>query len=314
MCAFGVRTRSDAFRKILWDAKAEPEPGVRSVRFRFEPISEPNLATTTPERELPLFFTMVPFLWLGAENKGVSRSCEQPPDTERIEDAWSTRRRAAHRGIRGGMLSVRTHRAGLGAPGAAECGGVRLHIGHIGSVGGGHDRVLFISPVYKPVYKPVLKWSGQNDRFLIISGVITVGNQRIFTPVLCRAPVVMSLSGLSYYDKELKHSICLLKALPESIPMRSPQFHGLVPNAVDDDEDDNPPAGAVSQTTLNVLLDGVDIWLPFFRDLLADKPIEGADAIRSLANWSEDVVGGVQGDRKAAGKKIWDGEVEKLVF
>ncbi|KAJ6540922.1 hypothetical protein DFH09DRAFT_1089686 [Mycena vulgaris] len=49
-------------------------------------------------------------------------------------------------------------------------------------------------------------------------------------------------------------------------------------------------------------------------DLLADKPIEGADAIRSLADWSEDVVGRVQGHRKAAGKKIWDGEVEKLVF
>ncbi|KAJ6503049.1 hypothetical protein DFH09DRAFT_1441045 [Mycena vulgaris] len=87
-----------------------------------------------------------------------------------------------------------------------------------------------------------------------------------------------------------------------------------VPNAVDDDEDDSPPAGAVSQTTLNVLRDGVDIRLPFFRDLLADKPIEGADAIRSLADWSEDVVGGVQGHRKAAVKKIWDGEVEKLVF
>ncbi|KAJ6465143.1 hypothetical protein DFH09DRAFT_1112751 [Mycena vulgaris] len=103
----------------------------------------------------------------------------------------------------------------------------------------------------------------------------------------------MSLPGVSYYVKELKH---------------------LVPNAVDDVEDDSPPAGAVSQTTLNVLRDGIDIWLPFFRDLLADKPIEGADAIRSLADWSEDVVGGVQGHRKAAGKKIWDGEVEKLVF
>ncbi|KAJ6563114.1 hypothetical protein DFH09DRAFT_1082603 [Mycena vulgaris] len=49
-----------------------------------------------------------------------------------------------------------------------------------------------------------------------------------------------------------------------------------VPNAVDDDEDDSPPAG-------DVLCDGVDIQLSFFRDLLADKPIERADAIRSLA-------------------------------
>ncbi|KAJ6507624.1 hypothetical protein DFH09DRAFT_1101012 [Mycena vulgaris] len=138
----------------------------------------------------------------------------------------------------------------------------------------------------------------------------------------------MSLSGVSYYDKELKHLVCLLKALPESekptisrisnyvTPSNTPECQaGLeVPNVVDDEEDDSPPAGAVSQTTLNVPRDGVDIRLPFFRDLLADKPIEGADAIRSLADWSEDIVGGVQGHRKAAGKKVWDGEVEKLVF
>ncbi|KAJ6521277.1 hypothetical protein DFH09DRAFT_1097877 [Mycena vulgaris] len=155
----------------------------------------------------------------------------------------------------------------------------------------------------------------------------------------------MSLSGISYYDKELKHLVCLLKALPESekptisrisnyvTPSITPEcqagekiFFSVPPdkeitsdvcrgwtgatllNAVDDDEDDSPPAGAVSQTTLNVLRDGVDIRLPFFRDLLADKPIEGADAIQSLADWSEDVVGGVRGHRKAAGKKAWDGE------
>ncbi|KAJ6494590.1 hypothetical protein DFH09DRAFT_1104175 [Mycena vulgaris] len=39
MCAFGVRTRSDTFRKILWDANAEPEPG---VRFSYLPNSEPE--------------------------------------------------------------------------------------------------------------------------------------------------------------------------------------------------------------------------------------------------------------------------------
>ncbi|KAJ6592249.1 hypothetical protein DFH09DRAFT_1073313 [Mycena vulgaris] len=50
---------------------------------------------------------MVPFLWLGAENKGVSHSCEQLPDTEHIEDTWSTRRRAARRGIVVGTLSPR---------------------------------------------------------------------------------------------------------------------------------------------------------------------------------------------------------------
>ncbi|KAJ6529416.1 hypothetical protein DFH09DRAFT_1093993 [Mycena vulgaris] len=134
----------------------------------------------------------------------------------------------------------------------------------------------------------------------------------------------MSLSGVSYYDKELKHLHSDEKPTISRIssnyvtPSITPECQaGLeVPNAVDDDEDDeddSPPA-AVSQTTLNVLRDGVDIRLPFFRDLLADKPIEGADAIRSLADWSEDVVGGVQGHRKATGKKIWDGEVEKLVF
>ncbi|KAJ7105930.1 hypothetical protein C8R44DRAFT_363745 [Mycena epipterygia] len=37
-------------------------------------------------------------------------------------------------------------------------------------------------------------------------------------------------------------------------------------------------------------------------------------AIRSLADWSEDVVADTQGGRKASANKTWDGEAQKLVF
>ncbi|KAJ6604010.1 hypothetical protein B0H10DRAFT_1957500 [Mycena sp. CBHHK59/15] len=47
--------------------------------------------------------------------------------------------------------------------------------------------------------------------------------------------------------------------------------------------------------------------------LLADKLVEGADAIRSLGDWSEDVVVDARSGRKAT-KKTWGGEAEKLVF
>ncbi|KAJ6631857.1 hypothetical protein B0H10DRAFT_1937612 [Mycena sp. CBHHK59/15] len=60
--------------------------------------------------------------------------------------------------------------------------------------------------------------------------------------------------------------------------------------------------------------DSVNIQLPLFRDLLADKPVEGVDAIWSLEDWSEDVVVDAQSGRKATKKKTWDGEAEKLVF
>jgi hypothetical protein len=83
----------------------------------------------------------------------------------------------------------------------------------------------------------------------------------------------------------------------------------------DDDGSDNaPPPGSVSSSTLPLDRDGVDIRLPFFRDLLSDKPLEGADAIRSLGEWS-----GVRGldigtGGKAAGATVWDAEAELITF
>ncbi|KAJ6614999.1 hypothetical protein B0H10DRAFT_2042852 [Mycena sp. CBHHK59/15] len=59
---------------------------------------------------------------------------------------------------------------------------------------------------------------------------------------------------------------------------------------------------------------GVVYYNEKLKDLLADKPIEGADAIRSLANWSKG--GEVNGERgkKAMHHTVWDGEAEKVVF
>jgi hypothetical protein len=82
----------------------------------------------------------------------------------------------------------------------------------------------------------------------------------------------------------------------------------------DEDEDEPVPSGSLVQTTLDVDRDGVDIRLPFFRDLLADTPVPGADAIRSLADWSGVTVVDGQSRGGAAGKKAWDGQAGKLVF
>jgi hypothetical protein len=62
--------------------------------------------------------------------------------------------------------------------------------------------------------------------------------------------------------------------------------------------------------------DGVDITAPFFRDLLADKAIPGANDIRSLENWAERAAGSAQSQsgKNAAGKSMWQGEVDTLEF
>jgi hypothetical protein len=59
--------------------------------------------------------------------------------------------------------------------------------------------------------------------------------------------------------------------------------------------------------------DGVDITAPFVRDLWADSPVQGADAIRSLADWSGGSAGS-GGSTKTAGSTSWDGEAEKMAF
>jgi hypothetical protein len=65
--------------------------------------------------------------------------------------------------------------------------------------------------------------------------------------------------------------------------------------------------------TLEVRHNGVDITLPFFRDLLSDKPVQGADPIHGLAGWSEGSAGGVGKGKKRA-NTVWDEEAEKNVF
>ncbi len=58
----------------------------------------------------------------------------------------------------------------------------------------------------------------------------------------------------------------------------------------------------------------MDITLPYFRDLLSDKPIVGVDAIGSLADWSEQAEGTIGKGKKAAGNTTWEGEVDLLTF
>ncbi|KAJ7789013.1 hypothetical protein B0H14DRAFT_2627683 [Mycena olivaceomarginata] len=110
----------------------------------------------------------------------------------------------------------------------------------------------------------------------------------------------MSGSGVTYYNEELKMLLRLLKA-PVSAPIvvsdtekaEAPRV-SLTPeceaglaalNAVDSDEDIS--SSSLYSTELEQRRDGVDITLPFFRDLLSDKPIDGADAIRSIGEGSK---------------------------
>ncbi|KAJ7841711.1 hypothetical protein B0H14DRAFT_3140133 [Mycena olivaceomarginata] len=79
-------------------------------------------------------------------------------------------------------------------------------------------------------------------------------------------------------------------------------------NAVDSDEDIS--SSSLYSTELEQRQDGVDITLPFFRDLLSDKPIDGADAIRSIGEGSKS---GGKAKNKAS-STVWDGEAEKIAF
>ncbi|KAJ7883637.1 hypothetical protein B0H14DRAFT_3857252 [Mycena olivaceomarginata] len=78
--------------------------------------------------------------------------------------------------------------------------------------------------------------------------------------------------------------------------------------AVDSDEDIS--SYSLYSTELEQRRDGVDITLPFFRDLLSDKPIDGADAIRSIGEGSKS---GGKAKNKAS-STVWDGEAEKIAF
>ncbi|KAJ7256435.1 hypothetical protein C8J57DRAFT_1473059 [Mycena rebaudengoi] len=85
-------------------------------------------------------------------------------------------------------------------------------------------------------------------------------------------------------------------------------------DSVNDDFHNSILAGSTPyQPTLESHRDGVDIRLPFFKDLLSDKPVEGADSIRSLGDWTGIGVVDAPNGRKAATKKVWDAAAEKIV-
>ncbi|KAJ6591948.1 hypothetical protein B0H10DRAFT_2442123 [Mycena sp. CBHHK59/15] len=84
-------------------------------------------------------------------------------------------------------------------------------------------------------------------------------------------------------------------------------------NAVEDGQDEDQSPHPPAQKELEVHRDGVDIRLPFFKDLLADTPVQGATAIRSLADWSSDGIAQDKSGGTSAGK-AWDVEAEKIVF
>ncbi|KAF8174801.1 hypothetical protein K438DRAFT_1771383 [Mycena galopus ATCC 62051] len=83
---------------------------------------------------------------------------------------------------------------------------------------------------------------------------------------------------------------------------------------------ENPPDPSsnafpgLSATSIDSRHDGVDITLPFFRDLLSDKPIAGASVVGSLANWAEQVESTARRGKNSAGNTTWEGEVDSLTF
>ncbi|KAJ6543470.1 hypothetical protein B0H10DRAFT_1970404 [Mycena sp. CBHHK59/15] len=85
-------------------------------------------------------------------------------------------------------------------------------------------------------------------------------------------------------------------------------------NLVEADDATSSTLPQFTDTTISSRRDGVDIRLPFFHDVLSDKPIPGANEIRSLADWSERATGSTEAGKKAAGDLTWEGEVETLVF
>ncbi|KAJ7083903.1 hypothetical protein C8R44DRAFT_753311 [Mycena epipterygia] len=79
------------------------------------------------------------------------------------------------------------------------------------------------------------------------------------------------------------------------------------------DLEDDVPSHFLQPATLKTQRDGVDITLPFFRHLLSDEPVPGAEAIRSLPDWSESGFG-TEGAREPSGMAVWDGAADKMVF
>ncbi|KAJ7272345.1 hypothetical protein C8J57DRAFT_1467809 [Mycena rebaudengoi] len=112
----------------------------------------------------------------------------------------------------------------------------------------------------------------------------------------------MSPSVAAHYDEELQYLGRLLRALPEAIPLGDcHDFIGYIPD---------PKKIAVAGCTQTVSCG--TITLPFFRDLLTDKPVDGANKVMSLSNWSGTAINSGGNGTQSGGKISWDGEAEKM--
>ncbi|KAJ7252498.1 hypothetical protein C8J57DRAFT_1474148 [Mycena rebaudengoi] len=111
----------------------------------------------------------------------------------------------------------------------------------------------------------------------------------------------MSPSGVAHYDEELKYLGRLLRALPEAIPLGDcHDFIGYIPD---------PKKIAVAGCTQTVVI--LRHNNTFFRDLLTDKPVDGANKVTSLSNWSGTAIDSGGNGTQSGGKISWDGEAEK---
>ncbi|KAJ7767648.1 hypothetical protein B0H16DRAFT_1453273 [Mycena metata] len=140
--------------------------------------------------------------------------------------------------------------------------------------------------------------------------------------------------GTSHYNEQLKYLFRLLKALPEVIPLGDAHNFVGYPRSSSKLAASNlrTPAGETIIIQFKSRGPGLEevvtvlTMAPFrttpvplsklfaMEDLLADVPVVGANEIRSLADWSGEVSVGVSRPGKAAGKKAWDGEAEKIAF
>ncbi|KAJ7023185.1 ribonuclease H-like domain-containing protein [Mycena alexandri] len=81
-------------------------------------------------------------------------------------------------------------------------------------------------------------------------------------------------------------------------------------NELDTEGASSPPG----ETHFETAKDGVDLTIPFFRDLLSDEPVVGADKIGSLSDWAARSKKTRGTASRAAPTMTFDGEVEELVF
>ncbi|KAJ7215248.1 hypothetical protein C8J57DRAFT_1255530 [Mycena rebaudengoi] len=121
-------------------------------------------------------------------------------------------------------------------------------------------------------------------------------------------------SGVAYYDEELKYLARLLRA--SSIGECEAGLAALN-SALTDDSGDSALSDLDDldvEATIPLWRDGVDITLPFFRDLVTDKPVDGANKVSSLSNWSGTAIDSGGNGTRSGGKISWDGEAEKWYF